>query len=70
MCDYQGRPIIGKDEGDGCEGIISRYIGSTSLQPQVRVESLNNTIPVIPLAHIQQWLERYTIVAADSVQGY
>ena len=32
-------------------------------------ESLNNTIPVIPLAHIQQWLERYTIVAADSVQG-
>ncbi|QQN87955.1 LysM peptidoglycan-binding domain-containing protein [Acinetobacter variabilis] len=69
MCDYQGRPIIGKDEGDGCEGIISRYIGSTSLQPQVRVESLNNTIPVIPLAHIQQWLERYTIVAADSVQG-
>ncbi|WP_284879593.1 LysM peptidoglycan-binding domain-containing protein [Acinetobacter variabilis] len=69
MCDYQGRPIIGKDEGDGCEGIISRYIGSTSLQPQVRVESLNNTIPVIPLAHIQQWLEHYTIMAADSVQG-
>lgn len=54
MCDYQGRPIIGKDEGDRCTGIISRYLGSTKLQPQVRVESLNNTIPVIPLTHIQQ----------------
>lgn len=69
MCDYQGRPIIGKDEGDGCEGIISRYLGSTSLQPQIRVESLNNTIPVIPLEHIKQWLERYTLMAPDSVQG-
>lgn len=69
MCDYQGRPIIGKDEGDGCEGIISRYLGSTSLQPQIRVESLNNTIPVIPLEHIKQWLERYTVLAPDSVQG-
>ncbi|WP_180097195.1 MULTISPECIES: LysM peptidoglycan-binding domain-containing protein [unclassified Acinetobacter] len=69
MCDYQGRPIIGKDEGDGCDGIISRYLGSTSLQPQIRVESLNNTIPVIPLEHIKQWLERYTLMAPDSVQG-
>ncbi|MCO8091571.1 LysM peptidoglycan-binding domain-containing protein [Acinetobacter pseudolwoffii] len=69
MCDYQGRPIIGKDEGDGCAGIISRYLGSTSLQPQIRVESLNNTIPVIPLEHIKQWLERYTLMAPDSVQG-
>jgi len=68
MCDYQGRPIIGKDEGDGCEGIISRYL-STSLQPQIRVESLNNIIPVIPLEHIKQWLERYTLMAPDSVQG-
>ncbi|MDT0199087.1 MULTISPECIES: LysM peptidoglycan-binding domain-containing protein [unclassified Acinetobacter] len=69
MCDYQGRPIIGKDEGDGCEGIISRYLGITSLQPQIRAESLNNTIPVIPLEHIKQWLERYTLLAPDSVQG-
>jgi len=69
MCDYQGRPIIGKDEGDGCTGIINRYLGTNKLQPQVRIESLNNTIPVIPLAHIQQWLERYTIMAADSIEG-
>ncbi len=27
MCTYEGRPIIGKDEGDGCEGIIRRYAG-------------------------------------------
>ncbi|WP_168526407.1 LysM peptidoglycan-binding domain-containing protein [Acinetobacter sp. A3] len=70
MCTYEGRPIIGKDEGDGCEGIIRRYTGkSTNLQPQIRVESLNNTIPVIPLEYIKHWLERSSIIAADALQG-
>src|SRR5690606_2597477 len=69
MCTYNGRPIIGKDEGDGCEGIIRRYTGGTKLQPQVRIESLNNAIPVIPLEYIKQWLERSTIVAPESVAG-
>ncbi|MEJ2900392.1 LysM peptidoglycan-binding domain-containing protein [Acinetobacter sp. NS-4] len=69
MCTYNGKPIIGKDEGDGCEGIIRRYTGGTKLQPQVRVESLNNAIPVIPLEYIKQWLERSTIVAPESVTG-
>ncbi len=69
MCTYNGKPIIGKDEGDGCEGIIRRYTGGTKLQPQVRVESLNNAIPVIPLEHIKQWLERSTIVAPESITG-
>jgi len=67
MCTYNGKPIIGKDEGDGCAGIISRYTGGTKLQPQVRVESLNNAIPVIPLEYIKHWLERSTIIAADSL---
>ena len=39
LCTLDGRPLIGKDEGDGCEGIIRRYGGQTSMQPQVRVES-------------------------------
>ncbi|WP_425918317.1 LysM peptidoglycan-binding domain-containing protein [Acinetobacter sp. TSRC1-2] len=71
MCTYNGKPIIGKDEGDGCEGIIRRYTGGTGtkLQPQVRVESLNNAIPVIPLEYIKQWLERSTIVAPESITG-
>jgi hypothetical protein len=71
MCTYNGKPIIGKDEGDGCEGIIRRYTGGTGtkLQPQVRVESLNNAIPVIPLEYIKHWLERSTIVAPESIQG-
>ena len=69
MCTYDGRPIIGNDEGDGCEGIIRRYTGNTtSLQPQIRVESLNNTIPVIPLEYIQHWLERTSIIAPESLQ--
>lgn len=69
MCTYNGRPIIGKDEGDGCEGIIRRYTGGTKLQPQVRIESLNNAIPVIPLEYIQHWLERTSIVAPESTQS-
>jgi len=69
MCTYNGRPIIGKDEGDGCEGIIRRYTGGTKLQPQVRIESLNNAIPVIPLKYIQHWLERTSIVAPESIQS-
>ncbi|MEG1490237.1 LysM peptidoglycan-binding domain-containing protein [Acinetobacter sp.] len=69
MCTYNGRPIIGKDEGDGCEGIIRRYTGGTKLQPQVRIESLNNAIPVIPLEYIQHWLERTSIVTPESIQS-
>lgn len=69
MCTYNGQPIIGKDEGDGCEGIIRRYTGGTKLQPQVRIESLNDAIPVIPLEYIKHWLERSNIIAAESIQN-
>ena len=69
MCTYEGRPIIGKDEGDGCEGIIRRYTGGTKLQPQARVESLNNAIPVIPLEYIKNWLEHSTILSEESLEG-
>lgn len=69
MCTHEGRPIIGKDEGDGCEGIIRRYTGGTKLQPQARVESLNNAIPVIPLEYIKNWLEHSTILSEESLEG-
>ena len=67
LCTLNGKPLIGKDEGDGCEGIIRRQGGNT-LHPQIRVESLNNAIPVIPLEYIRHWLERATIVGADSIE--
>lgn len=67
LCTLDGRPLIGKDEGDGCEGIIRRHQGGNSLQPQVRVESLANSIPVVPLAHIQQWLEHSIVVSPESL---
>ncbi len=69
LCTLNGRPLIGKDQGDGCAGIINRYSGRTNLQPQVRVESLNNSIPVIPLEHIQHWLERTAIIAPESLEN-
>lgn len=67
LCTLDGRPLIGKDEGDGCEGIIRRFTGQVTLRPQVRVEPLDDRIPVIPLNNIQQWLNRSTIVAAENV---
>lgn len=69
LCTLDGRPLIGKDEGDGCEGVIRRHLGAINLKPQVRVESLGNTIPIIPLDDIQPWLERSIIVAPDALQS-
>lgn len=69
LCTLDGRPLVGRDEGDGCEGIIRRYSGRTTLQPQVRIEQLSNTIPVIPLDNIKQWLDRTAIVASDSIEN-
>lgn len=69
LCSYQGHPLIGKDEGDGCEGIIRRHLGAVNLKPQVRVESLNDAISVVPLKNIEVWLKRATILAPDSLQS-
>jgi hypothetical protein len=69
MCDYKGRPILGKDEGDGCEGIINRYLGNQDLRPQVRLESLNNAIPVIALDDIKNFLERSHILAPNALDA-
>ncbi|MPW44287.1 LysM peptidoglycan-binding domain-containing protein [Acinetobacter guerrae] len=69
LCTLDGRPFVGRDEGDGCEGIIRRYSGRTTLQPQVRIEQLSNSIPVIPLDNIKQWLDRTAIVASDSIEN-
>jgi hypothetical protein len=27
LCSFHGKPLVGKDEGDGCEGIIRRHTG-------------------------------------------
>ena len=68
LCSLNGQPLVGKDEGDGCDGIISRYTGnSANLRPQVRIEALNNSVPVIPLSDIQPWLEHTTILPAEAI---
>lgn len=69
LCTLDGRPLIGKDEGDGCEGIIRRHNGGASLSPQVRVEPLNNSIPIIPLSHIEQWLDHGLILSPESIKN-
>ena len=67
LCTLDGRPLIGKDEGDGCDGIIRRYTGQVTLRPQVRIEPLDDRVPVIPLSNIEQWLDRTAIVSAENV---
>ena len=68
LCSLNGKPLIGKDEGDGCAGIIRRA-GGTYFTPHVRVESLNNTIPLIPLDEIANWLTRSIIISPDSISS-
>ncbi|MDM1765478.1 MULTISPECIES: LysM peptidoglycan-binding domain-containing protein [unclassified Acinetobacter] len=69
LCTLNGRPLIGVDEGDGCEGIIRRHQGGGSIRPQVRVESIGNTIPVISGADIKPWLEHSIIISPESLVG-
>lgn len=65
MCTLNGKPLIGKDEGDGCEGIIRRHTGKGA--PQVKVESSNAGISVIPLSFIENWLHRLIILPQESL---
>lgn len=67
LCSVQGQPLIGKDEGDGCEGIIKRRSSTQVAQPQVRIESLGNSVPVIPLSDIENWLYRTDILSPQSI---
>lgn len=71
LCTMDGRPLIGKDEGDGCDGIIRRAGGQSgiNLSPQIRVESLNNVIPVIPLDNIKNWLEHSVVVNPENLSN-
>lgn len=65
LCSLNGKPLIGKDEGDGCEGIIRRHTGKGT--PQVKVESSNQSISVIPLSYIEHWLQRLIILPQESL---
>lgn len=70
LCTVDGRPLLGRDEGDGCEGIIRRATGKQpATGSKIRVEALNNAIPLIPLENIKNWLEKGVIVAPDAGQG-
>lgn len=66
MCTLNGRPLIGKDEGDGCAGIIRRHTGGAKA-PQVRVEPIEASIAAIPYSYIEHWLQRSIIVSPESL---
>lgn len=65
MCTLNGKPLIGKDEGDGCEGIIRRHTGGKTTP---RYESTGDGVPVIPLSFINKWLQHFVIISPDSLK--
>jgi hypothetical protein len=72
LCLINGRSVVGRDEGDGCDGIARRMnddsaLPTVRLQPQVRIEALNAAVPLSPLSSIEHWLKRTRIVAAEDV---
>ncbi|MBF7688760.1 LysM peptidoglycan-binding domain-containing protein [Acinetobacter rathckeae] len=71
ICKDQNNTLIGKDEGDGCTGVISRAsaLKTTEVLPRIRVQALSDAIPLIPLKDIQVWLNRATIVSAESIKN-
>ncbi|SDC17080.1 LysM peptidoglycan-binding domain-containing protein [Acinetobacter boissieri] len=71
ICKDQKNTLIGKDEGDGCTGVISRASGlqTAEILPRIRVQSLPDSIPLIPLKNIQVWLNHATIIPATSIKS-
>lgn len=73
LCLINGKSMIGRDEGDGCEGIARRMTASHSdlpvvrLQPKVRIDALNVAVPAIPLDNIKHWLERSQVLPVEQV---
>jgi hypothetical protein len=74
LCKIEGRTVVGRDEGDGCNGIALRMRGGSSsqtdvrLSPRVRVEPLDVAVPAIPSSAIQGWLTQSQVVAYDTLQ--
>lgn len=60
LCVIQGQTLVGIDTGEGCAGIEKQLSGQVTTT--VAVTSSTNSIPAIPLAAIQHWLDRTTIV--------
>lgn len=72
VCKNNQSTFIGKDEGDGCNGVVSRAnenLKSVELLPRVRVQSLQEAIPIIPLKNIQVWLNRSLILPSTSLKN-
>jgi len=63
LCIIQGKTLVGIDTGEGCAGIEKQLMGT--VEREVTVTSVANSIPAIPLSSIQHWLDRYTIVRPE-----
>ena len=68
LCSAQGRSLVVKDLGDGCNRVSQKtFSPEIQIGPQIRVESLADTVPIIPLSAIEVWLERYIVVEPQSL---
>lgn len=61
LCIIQGKTLVGVDTGEGCAG-VEKQLTTPAASQTVTLTSTANSIPPIPLAGIQTWLDRTTIV--------
>lgn len=61
LCVIQGKTLIGVDTGEGCAGVEKQVTGNV-VASTVTVTSVANSIPAIPRAAIQHWLDKTIIV--------
>lgn len=70
LCLSNNATLIGKDEGTGCAGIVSRYNNPNEvrLSPRVRVESEGEAVQLIPLKNIKTWLKQSQILPEEQIR--
>ncbi|WP_315042346.1 LysM peptidoglycan-binding domain-containing protein [Faucicola mancuniensis] len=60
LCVIRGQTLVGIDTGEGCAGVEKAMTA-----PAQAVQNLAGSIPAIPLASIEAWLDRTIIVSPD-----
>lgn len=61
MCIIKGQTLVGVDTGEGCAGIEKRMQEPAQGEP-IELNSVENSVPTIPLSVIRHWLDHSVIV--------
>lgn len=69
MCIIKGETLIGVDTGEGCAGVERNMQAPADPQAPIPVNSIENSIPTIPLSAIRHWLDRSVIVNPENFEA-